>query len=73
MVKIGVWNIDWNADDEIIEDLPSEEIIELTDEDLEDYYDEETGEWWDYDGLIADELSDRYGWCVNSFYKEIID
>ena len=68
MKKIRVWDIDWDIDDEYDDmDLPSEVIIDdLPQEELEDL----TG--W-FNGDLADELSDRYGYLVNSYRAEIIE
>ena len=68
MKKIRVWNIDWDIDDEYDDmDLPTEVIIDdLPQEELEDL----TG--W-LNGDLADELSDRYGFLVNSFQAESIE
>ena len=47
--------IDWDTDGEMISELPTCVELQFTDEE----------EVEDFD--IADELSDRYGFCVNSF------
>ena len=69
MKKICVWDIDWDIDDEYDDniDLPTEVIIDdLPQEELEDL-----SGWMN--GDLADELSDRYGFLVNSFQAEIIE
>ena len=67
MKKIKVWNIVWDTDDEDIDNLPEEVIIDdLPQEELEDL-----SGWMN--GDLADELSDRYGFLVNSFQAEIIE
>ena len=68
MEKIRVFDIVWDTDGEeldlptevIIDDLPEDEMKELIDN--IGYYDDD----------LANELSDRYGWCVESFNEEII-
>lgn len=65
---IKVTNIDWDVNDEEDEftdkdlDLPG--IVILT---LKDVNDDD-----DMDDIIADRLSDKYGFCVNSFEWEEI-
>ena len=68
MKKICVWDIDWDIDDEYDDmDLPTEVIIDdLPQEEMEDL-----SGWMN--GDLADELSDRYGFLVNSFQAEIIE
>ena len=69
MKKICVWDIDWDIDDEYDNniDLPTEVIIDdLPQEELEDL-----SGWMN--GDLADELSDRYGYLVNSFRAEIVE
>lgn len=62
-IKCVITNIDWDTDGEVIEYLPANVTLELE----------------DLDGLgvsdidVADELSDRYGFCVNSFYCDKYD
>ncbi len=62
--KIRVYDIDWETDDEDV-DLPTEVIID-------DLPADEMEELLSLDGDIADELSDRYGFLVNSFIVEVI-
>ena len=63
-MKIRAFNIDWDTDGEVVEGLPKEVIID----DLPDCQMKEMFE----DSYLADELSDRYGWCINSLEAEII-
>ena len=62
-VKVKVWDIDWDTDGENVPELPSETMLELEDIDGLGVDDQD----------VADELSDRYGFCVNSFYSEFIE
>lgn len=68
--KIRVWNIEWDTDGEVVDDLPTEVIID-------DLPEDEMKELCDnigyYDDDLANELSDRYGWCVWTFNAEVID
>ena len=56
-VKCVITNIDWDIDGEEIEYLPANVTLELEDLEGLGVSDED----------VADELSDRYGFCVNSF------
>lgn len=68
MEKIRIFDIEWDTDGEdvnlptevIIDDLPEDEMKELINN---------IG-WFDDD--LANELSDRYGWCVYTFNAEVI-
>ena len=62
-IKVKVWDIDWDTDGENVPELPSETILEIEDIDGLGVDDQD----------VADELSDRYGFCVNSFYSEFIE
>ena len=62
-VKVKVWDIDWDTDGENVPELPSETMLELEDIDGLGVDDQD----------VADELSDRYGFCVNSFYSEFVE
>lgn len=62
-IKVKVWDIDWDTDVENVPELPSETMLELEDIDGLGVDDQD----------VADELSDRYGFCVNSFYSEFIE
>ena len=62
-VKVKVWDIEWDTDGENVPELPSEIMLELEDLDGLGVNDQD----------VADELSDRYGFCVNSFYSEFIE
>ena len=62
-IKVKVWDIDWDTDGENVPELPSETMLELEDIDGLGVDDQD----------VADELSDRYGFCVNSFYSEFIE
>lgn len=70
MAKIRVWDITWDTDGISIDDLPEEVIID-------DLPEDEMKELCDnigyYDDDLANELSDRYGWCVETFNAEVID
>lgn len=65
-MKIKVTNIVWDTDGEIV-DLPTEVIIP----------EEDAGELAEdigyYDDDLANYLSDRYGWCLETFSAEIIE
>jgi hypothetical protein len=63
-VKCVITNIDWDTDGEVIEDLPKDITFEMD-------YDDDYGAELDMD--VADELSDRYGFCINSFYSAYYD
>ena len=63
-VKCVITNIDWDTDGEVIEDLPKDVTFEMD-------YDDEYGAELDQDA--ADELTDRYGFCINSFYSTYYD
>lgn len=62
-VKCVITNIDWDTDGEEIEYLPANVTLELEDLEGLGVSDED----------VADELSDRYGFCVNSFYCDKYD
>ena len=62
-IKVKVWDIDWDTDGENVPELPSETILEIEDIDGLGVDDQD----------VADELSDRYGFCVNSFYSEFVE
>ena len=62
-IKCVITNIDWDTDGEVIEHLPANVTLELEDLDGLGVSDED----------VADELSDRYGFCVNSFYCDKYD
>ena len=62
-IKVKVWDIDWDTDGENVPELPSETMLELEDIDGLGVDDQD----------VADELSDRYGFCVNSFYSEFME
>ena len=62
-IKCVVTNIDWDTDGEEIKELPANVTLELEDLDGLGVSDED----------VADELSDRYGFCVNSFYCDKYD
>lgn len=63
-VKCVITNIDWDTDGEVIEELPKEVTFEMD-------YDDDYGAELDQDA--ADELTDRYGFCINSFYSTYYD
>jgi hypothetical protein len=62
-IKCVITEIDWDTDGEEIEGLPANVTLELEDLDGLGVSDED----------VADELSDRYGFCVNSFYCDKYD
>lgn len=70
-ITIRCYDIDWDTDDEEVDNLPAIVEFILDDEDdIEAYL--EGKENGDEDDFLSDKLSDEYGWCVNSFsYKEI--
>lgn len=53
-ISIDISNIDWDTDDEEVDDLPSEVTLDLRDPSVD----------------IADALSDEYGFCVKSYFVE---
>lgn len=55
MATFLAFDISWDTDGEIVDDLPERATVEAE----------------DADG-IADALSDRFGWCVNSFDYELV-
>ena len=61
MRKFRVYDIEWDTDGEEV-DLPSEVFFDLDDEEVEE---DENG-----NNIIADMLSDEYGWCVYSLQVE---
>jgi len=63
-VKCVITNIDWDTDGEKIKELPKDVTFEMD-------YDDEYGA--ELDQEVADELSDRYGFCVNTFYPIYYD
>ena len=69
--KLRLYDIDWDIDDEYIDGLPQELIIDNPYMDEWDMYsDEMNGETFiemDLGGLIADYLSDTYGFCMFGF------
>jgi len=58
-MKVRFFNIDWDTDGEEV-DLPLEAYAPNVDNDI------------DLENDGADVLSDKYGWCVNSFSYEIL-
>lgn len=63
-VKCVITNIDWDTDGEVIEELPKEVTFEMD-------YDDDYGAELDQDA--ADELTDRYGFCINTFSSTYYD
>jgi len=63
-IKCVITNIDWDTDGEVIKTLPKDVTFEMD-------YDDEYGADLDQDAV--DELSDRYGFCINSFNSEYYD
>lgn len=71
-IKIKCYNIDWDTDDEEVDDLPESVLLTLEDEDdIEDYH--ESCDNVDASDFIADMLSDKYGFCVNKFNFDIVE
>jgi hypothetical protein len=58
--KVHFYNIQWDTDGEEVESLPEETTIDV-------YVNADIT----MDG--ADILSDKFGWCVNSFQFKILD
>jgi hypothetical protein len=58
-MKVKASNIDWDTDGETLA-LPNEVMVDM-DEDAEISIE------------IADAISDRYGFCINSLVFEIVD
>lgn len=56
--SVKVSNIVWDTDGQVVDDLPNQVIIHMTDDDVDDD--------------ISDMLSDEYGWCVDSFLMEYV-
>ena len=70
-MSIYVSDIDWDTDGEDIPDLPDE--VEIPVDDIIDPRDIEEDDINVnmYEDDISDWLSDRYGWCVNTFFAEL--
>ncbi|MEG3153484.1 hypothetical protein [Sphingomonas sp. RB1R13] len=58
IMRLRITNIDWDDDGEGV-DLPKEIILDVDDE-----------EYSDDDTIVADALSEEYGYCVNSYHAE---
>ena len=58
-MKVKVMNIDWDTDGESV-DLPTQVEIDMNADSEFPFY-------------IADAVSDRYGFCINSLTFEIVD
>ncbi len=68
-MKIKCIDIEWATDDEeIFETLPQEVIVDL--DKIEDFDDDDITE--DNSSIIADYLSDKYGFCLYSFDYQTI-
>ena len=66
-IKIQCYDIEWDTDDEEVDDLPERVLLTIEDEDeIEDYYDNP-------DDCIADILSDTYGWCIKNFDYDLVE
>ena len=63
-VKVKVVGIEWDTDGESV-NLPQYDIIEMT---QEEYDDVNCGD----PGIIADKLSDKYGYCVLSYENDLL-
>ena len=64
-IKCVITDIDWETDGEVvIKTLPKNVTFEID-------YDKEFGA--DLDNEVADELSDRFNFCVNSFNLNCFD
>lgn len=70
MEKIKITDIIWDTDGQVVDNLPTEVII---DDLLENEMKELIDNIGYYDDDLANELSDRYGWCVESFIADVID
>ena len=66
MKKIHITDIEWDTDDVEGEkpDLPTEWDTEVTEEEYDT---------WDLDDMLADRLSDEFGFCVDSFHYDPVD
>ena len=63
-VKVKVVGIEWDTDGESVR-LPKRDIVELT---QEEYDDVKCGD----PDIIADKLSDKYGYCVLSYEDDFV-
>lgn len=67
--KVRLYDITWDTDGISVDDLPEEVIIDdLPANEMQELIDN-IGY---YDNDLANELSDRYGWCVESFRSDVI-
>ncbi len=66
-MKIKFYNIKWDIDGQDV-DLPKEVVIEMEHKHLN--LNDVNAISDEVDECGADELSDRFGWCVNSFQWE---
>lgn len=72
MAKIRVWDIEWDTDDEVVDDLPKEVLLNTLsyEEIMEIMYDMDT---WSRDDYISSLLTDIYGFCVFGFNVDFVD
>lgn len=70
MGKIRVYDIVWDTDGEVVNNLPKEVVIDDLPENKMKELIDSIGY---FDDDLANELSDRYGWCVETFSAEIIE
>jgi len=67
---IKVTEIEWDADNEIVEELNS--LYQDTDNEFVEELPTECVVDVEYEDMVADALSDKYGWCVNSFEYNVL-
>ena len=67
MAKYRCFNIIWDTDGQDI-DIPQSIVVEVDEED-----DKEIQEQGDINGILADKLSDKTGWCVWSYEYEKVE
>ena len=66
-IKIQCYDIEWDTDNEEVDDLPERVLLTIEDEDeIEEYYE-------DPDDFVCNKLSDEYGWCINSFDYDLVE
>lgn len=61
ITKVKATDIEWDTDGKKISDLPDTTIIEIEHEDDDDLED-----------LVADTLSDKFGFCIFSFNYDTV-
>lgn len=66
-IKIQCYDIEWDTDNEEVDDLPERVLLTIEDEDeIEEYHE-------DPDDFVCNKLSDKYGWCINSFDYDLVE